>query len=248
MEAAMQQTLFFAYGVLSYAVFFVTFLYTVGFLTELVVPKTISDGPEAPVALAIFINTAILALFGVQHSVMARLEFKRVWTKIVPEPIERSTYVLISSLILLLLFWQWRPLPTPIWDVTGNSVSMWVLTGASLGGFLLALCSSFLIDHFDLFGLRQVYLHLRGREYTSVPFVMPTLYRWVRNPLMLGWLIAFWCTPHMTQGRLLFNIVATAYIFLGTHIEERDHARHLGVEYARYRETTSMIIPRAPKA
>lgn len=238
----MKRFAYFLYGVVCYAIFFASLLYTIGFLANVVVPKTIDSGTAGPVGQAVLINLLLIGLFGIQHSVMARPAFKTWWTKIVPEPLERATYVLASSLLLFLLFWQWRPMPTAIWRLDDSAAGM-ALTVLLFVGFLLVLVATFLIDHFDLFGLRQVYLHLQGKEYTHKPFKVPVLYNLVRHPLYLGWLIAFWATPVMTHGHLLFAIVASAYIFVAIPLEERDLLAFLGDDYRRYRERTPMIIP-----
>jgi protein-S-isoprenylcysteine O-methyltransferase Ste14 len=211
-------------------------------MTNRVVPKSIDSGLPAPLAEAIAVNCLLLSLFAVQHSVMARRGFKAWWTQIIPKPIERSTYVLCSSVLLIFLFWQWRPIPTVIWEVRG-AVRSSVLLGICLSGWVLVLYTSFLIDHFDLFGLRQVVLHLRRREITAPPFVTPWLYRIVRHPLYLGWLLFFWVTPVMTAGHLLFAAATTAYIFAAVQLEERDLASAFGDVYRDYRERTAMIIP-----
>ena len=238
----MGRTVAFIYGVVSYSIFFGSFVYMIGFLTGLVVPKTIDSGPIGPLGTAILVNALMIVLFGIQHTVMARPSFKTWWTKIVPEPVERSTYVLLSSLLLILLYWQWRPMNGVVWSVETEPLRI-VLTGMCLGGFLLVLYATFLIDHFDLFGLRQVFIHLRGAEPTQASFKMPTLYRLVRHPLYLGWLAAFWFTPDMTHGRLLFAVVSSVYIFVAIPFEEKDLAHVLGEEYQRYRQKTPMIIP-----
>jgi protein-S-isoprenylcysteine O-methyltransferase Ste14 len=206
------------------------------------VPKAINDGILAPTGTAIAINCALLALFGLQHSIMARPGFKRWWTTIVPAPIERSTYVLLASLILLLLFWQWRPITSSVWHVEAQWARM-LLIGVSLLGWLLVLYGTFVIDHFDLFGLRQSYLYLIGRPYAHPPFVERALYRVVRHPLMLGFIIAFWSTPDMTGGHLLFALVTTLYILVAIQFEERDLLQILGEDYRRYRLRTSMLLP-----
>jgi methanethiol S-methyltransferase len=194
---------------------------------------------------AILVNMVLVGLFAVQHSVMARPAFKAWWTRFVPQPIERSTYVLLASLSLALLYWQWRPMLTPIWEVEGGVLRA-ALVGLSLAGWLMGLYSSFIIDHFDLFGLRQVYLHLRRRPYTYPPFAIKSLYRMVRHPLMVGILIGIWSTPTMTLGHLLFAALLTGYIVVGVTLEERDLARHLGGEYAAYRAETPMFVPSLP--
>lgn len=232
----------FVYGVVSYALFLAVFLYTIGFVGNLVVPKTIDSGATGSVGLAVAVNLFLIALFGVQHSVMARPGFKTWWTKFVPVAIERSTYVLLSNILLALMFWQWRPMPGVVWQVDAPAFQT-ILWACFFGGILLVLLSSFLIDHFDLFGLRQVYLFLRAKDYTTSAFATPLLYRIVRHPLLLGWMIMFWATPTMTQGHLLFAIAATAYMFIAIPLEEKDLARSLGQDYLRYRERTPMVLP-----
>ena len=232
------------YGVVCYLAFLVAILYAIGFTTSLLVPKDIDDGTEAPVLQALLINVGLLSLFAIQHTIMARPAFKRWFTNIVPKPIERSTFVLLASLLLLLTFWQWRPMTTPVWEFTTPAVRM-LLLSISLLGWAMVFYASFLIDHFDLFGLRQVVLHFRGQDYTHPPFAVRSLYHWIRHPLMLGFLIAFWSTPSMTQGHLLFCVVTTGYIFFGIWVEERDLLEILGEDYAKYRARTPMILPLA---
>ncbi len=239
----MNRVVSFIYGALAYPVFFVVFLYMIGFVGNIVVPKSIDSGPAAPIGQAIFIDVVLVALFAVQHSIMARPAFKSWWTRVVPKPIERSTFVLLASLILALLFWQWRPIPTTIWDVE-QPVLRVALTGLIFMGGGVALFSSCLIDHFDLFGVRQVYLYLRNRPYSHPPFVVRSLYRFVRHPLMVGFLIAIWATPTMTAGHLLFAVLLTGYIFIGVSLEERDLTQYLGAEYIAYRSETPILIPR----
>ncbi len=232
----------FAYGLIAYAAFLAAFLYAIGFVTGAFVPKSVDSGePGDPVA-ALLINVALLAVFAVQHSVMARPGFKAWWTRIVPASIERSTYVLLSSLALGLLFWQWQPLPEIVWHVDNEAgaIALWVLHAA---GWLLVLASTFAISHFDLFGLRQVYLNLRNERYVNLPFRIGGLYRFVRHPLMLGFLIAFWATPHMTLGHLLFALVTTAYILIALQLEERDLINHHGDKYREYRSEVPMLLP-----
>lgn len=206
------------------------------------VPKTIDLGTEGPLGAAAMINIGLLALFAVPHSVMARPGFKTWWTKFVPAPIERSTYVLLSSLLLILLYWQWRPMTGVVWQVD-NPIGFWILTGLYFGGYVVVLYASFLIDHFDLFGLRQVFINLRGREYTQPQFAMPFLYRIIRHPLLAGWMIAFWATPKMTYGHLLFAVGSTLYMLIAIPIEEKDLAHFLGEDYKQYRARTPMLFP-----
>lgn len=242
----MKRSLVLLFGVLSYVVFFFTFLYQIGFVEGMVVPKAMNNGAAVSVAQAVVINLVLLSLFAIQHTIMARLVFKRWWTKIVPKPIERSVYVLLASLLLLLMNWQWGPLPKHIWHVQGSGGRM-ALYAVSFAGWGLVLYATFLINHFDLFGLRQVWLYFKGCEYTEVEFKETVLYSWVRHPIMLGFIIAFWATPDMTQGHLLFAAVTTAYILVGIQVEERTLLAIHGEDYQRYRERVSMIIPMPPK-
>jgi protein-S-isoprenylcysteine O-methyltransferase Ste14 len=233
----------FIYGVLSYAAFFVTFLYAIGFVGGFGVPRSIDSAADGPLATAVLVDVLLLAVFAVQHSVMARPAFKRWWTRIVPEPAERSTYVLASSLALLLLFWQWRPIGGAVWQVE-HPLGQAVLYGLFAAGWLTVLVATFLINHFDLFGLRQVWFHLRGEPYRPLGFVTPGLYRHVRHPLYVGWLLAFWMTPMMTAAHLLFAVMTTAYILIAIRLEERDLSEVHGDEYAEYRRTVPMLVPR----
>lgn len=237
----MSKAIAFVYGVGSYLLFFVTFLYAAGFVGNFAVPKSLDSVPTDPLATALLIDVALLGLFAIQHSVMARPAFKRVLTRIVPAPLERSTYVLASSVALILLFWQWRPLGGVIWDVQ-HPAGRAVFQGAFAFGWLLVLVATFLINHFDLFGLRQVWLHLRGREYQGLRFRTPGPYRLVRHPLYVGWLFAFWATPTMTATHLLFAVATTAYILIAIRLEEHDLI-NLHPEYADYRKRVPMLIP-----
>jgi protein-S-isoprenylcysteine O-methyltransferase Ste14 len=230
------------YGLATYLFFLATFLYAMGFVIGIAVPKTIDTGPAVPVAEAIAVDLALLALFAVQHSVMARAAFKKWWTRIVPEAIERSTYVLLATLALALLLWQWRPIPFVVWQAT-NPVLANVLMGVGLLGWLIAVVSTFLIDHFELFGLRQIGIDLAGRKISAPRFKTPALYKIVRHPLYFGFLLAFWSAPLMTAGHLLFAAGMTVYIFVGTLLEERDLIRQFGEDYRRYRKRVAMLIP-----
>ena len=232
----------FIYGLFSYAMFLIAFSYAIGFVGNVFVSKSIDSGPQGPLGHALLVNTLLLGLFAVQHSVMAREWFKERWTRIVPEPIERSTYVLITSFLLAFLFLRWEPIGIVIWNLEHPAAQV-VLNGLFWAGWALVLLSTFMITHFDLFGLRQVYVYLRGKTYTPVAFKVPALYKIVRHPLMLGFNIAFWATPRMTLGHLLFASATTVYIFIGIFLEERDLARTHGDAYEDYRQRTSMILP-----
>jgi protein-S-isoprenylcysteine O-methyltransferase Ste14 len=230
------------YGIVCYAIFFASFLYLVGFVGDLAVPKSIDSGAPGPLGRALVVNTLLLALFGVQHSVMARPRFKAWWTRFVPRPIERSTYVLASSAVLALLFGLWQPIPASVWEISGP-VGSAVARGLFLGGVGLVLYSTFLIDHFDLFGLRQVVLHFRRKAYAEKRFATPSLYRFLRHPLYVGWIVTFWATPVMSAGHFVFALVMTAYILVAIPLEERDLESALGEGYRRWRESTPAFVP-----
>ena len=236
--------LIFIYAIFSYGVFAVSFLYALGFFGNVVVPKSIDIGAGATTSEALVVDILLLGLFAFQHSLMARPAFKRWWTRIIPPTAERSTYVLLSSLALLLLFWRWRPIPATIWHAEG--VAAQLLTALQWIGWIVALSSTFMIDHFDLLGLKQGLGALRGIEAPTPAFQVKCLYRLVRHPLMLGFLIAFWATPLMTAGHLLFAVAITIYILAALQLEERDLIVALGETYERYRGQVPMLVPFFP--
>jgi len=238
----MGRVVVFVYGVVSYLIFLVAFLYAIGFVGNVVVPKSVDSVTKGFFGQALVVDVALLSLFAIQHSVMARPGFKSWWTRIIPQVVERSTYVLLSSLLLLLLFWQWRPILGVIWSVE-NVAGRLVLQALFWLGWLTVLVSTFLINHFDLFGLRQVYLHQRGLEYKDLGFRQPFLYKVVRHPIMLGFIIAFWATPRMTVGHLVFAIATTAYILIALQLEERDLTNIHGESYREYKRDVSMLVP-----
>jgi methanethiol S-methyltransferase len=238
----LKRIMFFAYGSVSYLIFFGTFLYAIAFIGNFGVPRTLDGELNGSLGIAFAIDAGLLALFAIQHSVMARKWFKEWWTRFVPKPLERSTYVLFSSIALIFLFWQWRPLGGVVWSVE-DPVGQLVLRGLFAFGWALVLLSTFLINHFDLFGLRQVWLYLVGRPYTTLTFGTPGPYRLVRHPLYVGWLFAFWMTPTMTLAHLLFSIATTAYILIAIQFEERDLVREHGNAYEAYRRSVPMLNP-----
>ncbi len=242
----MKRALFFLYGIICYSIFFVTFLYAIGFVGNLFVPKTIDTGMQGGSGAAWLVNILLLSLFAVQHSVMARQGFKKWWTKFVPKPIERSTYVLFSSVVLILIFAYWRPITTDIWNIQGGIIGSFIMA-LFFAGWFIVLFGTFLINHFNLFGLQQVYLNLKNQDQPKPHFTRPLFYKVVRHPLMLGFIIAFWATPHMTVGHLLFAFATTGYILVAIQLEERDLVRFHGDEYRRYQQEVSQIVPMPPR-
>lgn len=238
----MKRILALIYGLLAYAFFLGTFLYAIGFVGNVGVSKSIDSGPVSSIPTAVALDVLLLGLFAVQHSVMARQGFKRQWTRLVPEPVERSTYVVAASLVLALLLWQWRPMPEVVWNLTGTTAEP-VLNLLFWIGWGILLTSTFLLNHFELFGLTQVWNYFRDREVQRPTFKTPSLYRVVRHPLYLGFVIAFWSTPRMSVGHLMFSIATTGYILLGIYFEERDMIANFGQTYRDYRRRVPMLIP-----
>jgi protein-S-isoprenylcysteine O-methyltransferase Ste14 len=236
------RSLVLGYGVLAYLIFFGTFLYAVGFIAQLVVPKTINSGATASTGQALLINLALMSLFAVQHSGMARQSFKKLFAAFASPALERSTYVLLASLSLVLLFWQWRPITAIVWEIE-TPMAAYAAVAGSFAGWLVVLYSTFLISHFELFGLTQVVSHFAGRLAEPMKFRTPGLYRLIRHPIYLGFIIAFWSTPTMTLGHMLFATVTTAYIFVGIWLEERDLVTLFGDQYRHYRQKVAMLIP-----
>jgi len=230
------------YGLVSYVIFFVTFLYAIGFVTNLVVPKTIDSGAVVPLGEAIVVDLVLMSIFAIQHSVMARQGFKLWWTRFVPRAVERSTFVLFSSLALILLYWQWCSIPTTVWDIANPRIAL-AVTALGLVGWFVVLLSTFLINHFELFGLQQVFSHFMGREMPTPSFHEPLFYRFVRHPIYLGFVIAFWAAPVMSVGHLLFAAVTTAYMLVAIVLEERDLVSVFGDQYRNYRGRVPMLLP-----
>ncbi len=239
----MKRITVFAYGLISYVVFLVAFLYAIGFVGNLLVPKSINMGVEVPLSTALLINLALLSLFAIQHTIMARPKFKQVWTKIIPEAAERSTFVLVTSLILLLMFWKWQPMTEVVWNLEGTTGGM-AVTALFWVGWGVVFISTFMVDHFELFGLAQITRYIQKKEFELPPFTDKGLYKIVRHPIMLGFIIAFWATPVMTYGHLLFAGMTTGYIFIGTLVfEEKDLKTHFGNTYIDYAKRVPSIIP-----
>jgi protein-S-isoprenylcysteine O-methyltransferase Ste14 len=242
LENIMKRFLTIGYGAVCYVAFLAAFLYAIAFVGNFVVPRTVDVGVSAPIGEAVVVNLLLLGLFAVQHSVMARPGFKRWWTRFVPRAIERSTFVLLASSVLFLLYWQWRTMPAVVWDVTSPAGRL-ALHVLFWFGWAIALAATFMINHFDLFGVRQVYLAWRGQPYSDLGFRTLLLYRLVRHPLMLGFIIAFWATPTMTAGHLLYAIATTSYILIALQLEERDLVAALGNQYRDYQRRVAMLIP-----
>lgn len=239
----MKRLLIFLYGIIAYIVFLCAFLYAIGFTGNFIVPKSIDSGVESTMSLSILVNALLLSLFAIQHSVMARPSFKKVLTKIIPQAMERSTYVLLSSLFLLLLFWQWRPLPEVVWSIENETIST-IVIGIFFVGWLIVFLSTFMINHFELFGLEQIYNNLKNKSSKPLTFTTRFFYGIVRHPIMLGFIIAFWATPTMTVGHLFFAVMTTMYIYIAVKfLEEKDLRKFIGEDYKEYMKKVPMLIP-----
>lgn len=239
----MKKSMIFIYGILAYVIFLITFLYAIGFVGNMVVPKAIDSGTELALLPSIVINVILLSVFALQHSIMARPAFKKWFTKIISPAMERSTYILLSSLALLLIYWQWQPITTIVWE-THNKISVTLMTGLFFLGWTIVLLSTFMINHFELFGLAQIFNNLKNRQTPNPKFQTNFLYKIVRHPIMLGFLIAFWATPRMTVGHLLFTIVTTLYILIAVkYLEEKDLKKAIGEKYKTYQKEVPMLIP-----
>ena len=239
----MGRSITFIYGVTAYVIFLLTFLYSIGFVGNILVPKSIDSGVQGPVAISLMINLALLSVFALQHSIMARPAFKRIWTKVIPKAAERSTYILMTCVALILIYVLWQPLPTPIWDVS-NTIAGGALTALFWVGWLVVLTSTFMIDHFDLLGLKQIYANLKDRDAVQPGFIKVGLYRLVRHPIMTGFLIAFWSAPTMSVGHLLFALVTTGYIVIAVlHFEEKDLIAEIGDDYRAYQREVPAFVP-----
>ncbi|SMO72612.1 methanethiol S-methyltransferase [Fodinibius sediminis] len=238
----MKRILAFIYGILSYVIFLASFCYAIAFVGDFWVPKTINSGATSALVPALLVNMALLGAFAIQHSGMARRGFKRWWTNIIPKPIERSTYVLISSMILILLMWFWQPIPATVWSVE-SELGRWLLWGVAALGWLIVLVTTYLISHAHLFGLQQVYDFLQARDLWYPRFQTPGLYRYIRHPMMLGFFLAFWATPEMTGGHLLFAVATSGYILVALRFEEQDLIRVFGDQYRKYRKRVPMLLP-----
>lgn len=239
----MKKIITFLYGVIAYIIFLVAFLYAIGFVGNIIVPKSIDSGTETTLLQSILINVVLLSLFALQHSIMARPSFKKWWTQIIGKTIERSTYVLLASLSLILLYWKWQPLKTEIWNIENETIAL-LITGLFFLGWIIVLLSTFMINHFELFGLKQLVDNFKNKQPQSPEFQVNYFYTLVRHPIMLGFLIAFWATPVMTVGHLLFTIVTSLYIFIAVkYLEEKDLKKSIGKAYEDYQKKVPMFIP-----
>lgn len=239
----MKKTIIFLYGIIAYVVFLIAFLYAIGFVGNIIVPKSIDSGAETTLLSSLFINVVLLSVFALQHSIMARPKFKEWFTSIFSQAMERSTYILLSSLALLLIYWQWQPITTIVWE-TESKIAIYVLTGVFFLGWLIVLLSTFMINHFELFGLAQIFDNLKNKQTPNPKFQTNYLYKIVRHPIMLGFIIAFWSTPTMTVGHLLFSLVTTVYILVAIkYLEEKDLRKFIGEKYETYQKEVPMIVP-----